>query len=167
MLKEELKAARKRLRMTQLEFANVLGVTAVTVGRYEQGLSALPKWMSLVVKQLGADPRIHIYVPLEGECRITSNEEMMPRHDTISQNIKGAPITVWLEYEQFDPRTLPPTQNPDPYNPGRLGEIDPNAPLLTYDEAEARQAPTAAYRPTEFPEGVVESLWANLPEKTE
>lgn len=52
MTKEELKKRRERLNFTQASFAEVVGLAANTVSRYETGLLEIPKWMELTMQSL-------------------------------------------------------------------------------------------------------------------
>lgn len=45
---------RERLGLTQVEFAEALGVTSTTVSRYETGLVDIPKHMALTLEALEA-----------------------------------------------------------------------------------------------------------------
>ena len=54
MDKDELKKRRERLGLTQVEFAEALGVTSTTVSRYETGLVDIPKHMVLTLEALEA-----------------------------------------------------------------------------------------------------------------
>jgi transcriptional regulator with XRE-family HTH domain len=48
----ELKQRREELGLTQTTFAEVLGITANTISRYERGSLQIPKWMELTLQAL-------------------------------------------------------------------------------------------------------------------
>lgn len=52
MNKEALKKRRESLGLTQENLAEILGVTATTVSRYETGLVKIPVWMNIVIEVL-------------------------------------------------------------------------------------------------------------------
>jgi len=54
MEKSELKKRRERLGLTQVSFANTVGISANTVSRYETGTMIIPKYMDLVLEALEA-----------------------------------------------------------------------------------------------------------------
>lgn len=54
---EELKAFRKRLKLTQGELAKALGVQRVTVARWERGLRKIPSLLPLALKGLSTELR--------------------------------------------------------------------------------------------------------------
>ncbi len=54
MEKSELKKRRERLGLTQTSFAEVVGISANTVSRYETGTMTIPKYMDLVLEALEA-----------------------------------------------------------------------------------------------------------------
>jgi transcriptional regulator with XRE-family HTH domain len=54
---DELKEARKALRLTQKELAVELGVHAVTVARWETGARGIPEPVAKLVRRLTAERR--------------------------------------------------------------------------------------------------------------
>jgi transcriptional regulator with XRE-family HTH domain len=54
MEKSELKKRRERLGLTQVSFAETVGISANTVSRYETGTMTIPKYMDLVLEALEA-----------------------------------------------------------------------------------------------------------------
>ncbi len=54
MEKSELKKRRERLGLTQVSFAETVGISANTVSRYETGTMIIPKYMDLVLEALEA-----------------------------------------------------------------------------------------------------------------
>ena len=54
MEKSELKKRRERLGLTQVSFAEMVGISANTVSRYETGTMTIPKYMDLVLEALEA-----------------------------------------------------------------------------------------------------------------
>lgn len=48
----ELKQRREELGLTQTTFADVIGITANTISRYERGSLQVPKWMELAIQTL-------------------------------------------------------------------------------------------------------------------
>lgn len=52
MEKTELKQRRERLGLTQVTFAESLGMAANTISRYETGSLEIPKYMDLILEAL-------------------------------------------------------------------------------------------------------------------
>ncbi len=52
MEKDELKKRRERLGLTQISFAETIGISANTVSRYETGSMVIPKNMDLILEAL-------------------------------------------------------------------------------------------------------------------
>lgn len=57
MTGRELKAARKKLGLTQGELAKAVGVQRVTVARWEAGLRKIPPMLTLAMKPLAKERR--------------------------------------------------------------------------------------------------------------
>lgn len=55
MLPSELKAYRKRLRMTQHELAEMLELTPSAISRWERGSRPIPRYLEIVLRHLLAD----------------------------------------------------------------------------------------------------------------
>lgn len=52
MKKDELKKRRERLGLNQAALAELIGVTATTISRYETGLVPIPQGMALMLEAL-------------------------------------------------------------------------------------------------------------------
>jgi len=52
MKKDELKKRREMLGLTQIAFAERIGVTSTTISRYETGLVPIPQGMALMLEAL-------------------------------------------------------------------------------------------------------------------
>ena len=57
MTPDELKRIRKRLRLTQAELAKELGVTRVSVARWEVGIYAVPEMAARLLEHLVRERR--------------------------------------------------------------------------------------------------------------
>ncbi len=65
MEKNELKKRRERLGLTQTSFAEMIGISANTVSRYETGTMTIPKYMDLVLEALEARQIKNLQSPIE------------------------------------------------------------------------------------------------------
>lgn len=57
MMADELKRIRGRLRLTQQELADQLGVSRVTVARWETGLRTISEPVARLIRRLAAEAR--------------------------------------------------------------------------------------------------------------
>ncbi len=65
MEKNELKKRRERLGLTQTSFAEMIGISANTISRYETGTMTIPKYMDLVLEALEARQIKNLQSPIE------------------------------------------------------------------------------------------------------